>query len=141
MNKGRMYLTLLLIFFGVGVAKADPKGKSWAQPVLIDTGNFLGGFDVAIDTFPVVKLSDSGETAGVIWRARTFQVTDSSYAVWVGTHSGIVWGTGAGWFILGSTGSYTTRSQAVLYGVLDPAAGAGAATINGPYEYQAGEMP
>lgn len=134
-----LVITLASFGFKQQTAQAQPKGSATSDTVIIDTGDALEGFDVPISTTPVL-LGASGSTAKKVWRVRTFQVTGTPYTVWMSTFSG-AYGTGAGWYVLGSTGSWTTRGQAAVYGVLDPAAGAGTGTIKGPYEYQAGEAP
>jgi hypothetical protein len=121
--------------------QARPIGARTSSPMVLDTGNAAGGFDVTVGTSSTVLISASGATAGKVWRVRTFQVTGVPYAVWITTYSASTWNSGAGWLVLGSTGSWTTNSQAAYYGKLDPTAGASTAVIHGAYEYEAGETP
>lgn len=126
---------------GDGLLQARGIGTRDSATVVIDTGDCAGGFNVSVGSSTTVLISSSAANEKKVWRIRTFQVTDSPYNVWMGTYTPLTWGSGAGWFVYGSTGSYSTRSQAAYYGVLDPAAGSGTATIQGPFEYQCGEVP
>jgi hypothetical protein len=141
MKKVNLFQVVLSIVLMAGCLSAGPRRGYYADAVAIDTGNKLGGFSVSVGTTTPVLLCASANTNDIGYRIRTFQVTGTSYNVWMGTHSAISYGTGAGWYVAGSTGSFTTRSQGAVYGVLDPSAGAGTATIVGPYEYQSGEHP
>jgi hypothetical protein len=122
-------------------AEARPIGTRTSSTVVLDTGDGLGGFSVSVGTSTTVLLSSAAADADVVWRLRTFQVTGSSYDVWMGTYTPLTYGSGAGWYVAGSSGSYTTRSQAAVYGILNPSAGAGTAAVKGPYEFHLGEVP
>lgn len=128
-------------FLAVHQGQANDLGTRTSSRVTLDMGDFAGGFNVTVSTPSAVLISSSGINALVIWRSRTFQVTGTPYNVWMTTYPSSAWNSGAGWMVAGSTGSYTTRSQAAYYGILDPAAGSGTAKVRGPYEYQAGEVP
>jgi hypothetical protein len=121
--------------WGQGLENRVSKG------VVVDTGNQAGGFSVTVSTPSKTLLSASGVTSNLIWRKRTFQVTGTPYNVWMSTFSTGAYGSGAGWYVQGSTGSYTTSSQSQYYGILDPSAGAGTGVIKGPFEFQNGEHP
>lgn len=137
--KRHFLIPIILILGMVGIGHSDFKGKNWAQPVVIDTGDGSGGFNVTLGTTTAL-ISQSGSDANVVWRIRTFQTT-GNYTVWMGTYTPLSYGSGAGWYVGKSTASYTTRSQAAYYGLIDPAAGSATISIKGPYEYQIGEMP
>lgn len=142
----RKHLTPLfggLLAFAVlvmpGFSHAGKRRAITSDPVIIDTGNGIGGFSVTVTTAAPVLLSASAYTSQVDYRIRTFQVTNTSYNVWFTTSPSGAYGEGGGWYVAGSTGSYTTRSQAAIYGILDSAAGSGSAIIKGPYEYEVGQ--
>lgn len=137
---------LFLLAVGVGmlygsIAFAQGLDSRVSNGVVVDTGNTIGGFSVTVSTPSKTLLSASGATLTRIWRLRTFQVTGTTYMVWMSSHSTGSYGQGGGWYVAGSTGSFTTRSQGAIYGILSPAAGSGTGTIKGPFEYQAGEQP
>ncbi len=141
--KRKLFIFALAVLMAAAVSPllADRKGTRQSTGVIIDTGDTLSGFNVTLSTAATTLISQSGTSAHVLYRLRTFQVTGTAYNVWMTTYTPAVWNSGAGWLVYGSTGAYTTRSQAAVYGVLDPAAGSGTAVIHGPYEYQRGEVP
>lgn len=136
-----LFAVALAVMLAAGGAEARVIGSRTSETVVVDTGDQLGGFNVSVGTSTTVLISSSGFNAHIIWRLRTVQVTKSPYELWIGTYTPLSWASGAGWLVAGSTGAYTTRSQGPLYGILNPAAGAGTCTIQGPFEYQAGEVP
>lgn len=137
----RLILALAMLGAVSGPLHARSIDTRGSGTTVIDTGDCSGGFNVSVGSATTVLISSSAANEKKIWRVRTFQVTDSPYNLWMGTYTPLTFGSGAGWFVPGSTGSYTTRNQSAYYGVLDPAAGAGTATIQGPFEYQCGEVP
>lgn len=140
MKRINLFIALLLAAAAAVPLHAEPKGTRTSSGIIIDTGDFIGGFNVTVGTSTAVLLSSSGFNAGHIWRLRTFQVTGTAFSVWMSSAPS-TYGSGGGWYVLGSTTSYSTRSQAAIYGILDPAAGSGTAIIKGPFEYHNGEVP
>ena len=139
MKKLILFFTTVFIFIPTSVFSTGSYiGKKMATPVVIDSGDGPFGFDVTINDVTATLVSDSGENTGLIWRLRTFQVNDTTFDVWMGSHTAVSFGTGAGW-IIPAGGSFTTNGQGSIYAILDPASAGGNATINGPHEYKLGE--
>jgi hypothetical protein len=142
--KSAMKIFLALAFLAAALpAAAAPRnlGGRTAAPVHEDDGENLAGVDIQIGTSTPVLVSSSAANADRVYRRRGFQNTAGPYHVFLATYSGVTYGSGPGWYIQGSTGSWETQNQAAIYGILDPAAGAATQRIKGWVEYNAGEVP